>query len=261
MDKKTAAIVLCAGMGSRLGLPENQNKCAVSIAGTSPAQYMVSALTDAGVDRITVVVGYASESVKKVLSEYTESGRVSFAENSYYDKHGCNYSLACGMADENIAQADRIIIAEGDSLLNRRSISQLAETDAEAASLVRAEKYVDPSRSVIAVGSGGKILRYEYDVCHKGVMPELPEGESVIGDSMQLWMFSGQTLGRLRELLGEYRREADSAERPMLHSGIYSINMLGERIEPVFSDEPDGWINLNTQEDLRKAGDTPWLIR
>ena len=78
---------------------------------------------------------------------------------------------------------------------------------------------------------------------------------------MQLWMFSGQTLGRLRELLGEYRREADSAERPMLHSGIYSINMLGERIEPVFSDEPDGWINLNTQEDLRKAGDTPWLIR
>lgn len=261
MDKKTAAIVLCAGMGSRLGLPKEQNKCAVSVAGTSPVQYTVSALADAGVDRITVVVGHASESVRNALTDCAGSDRVSFVENPYYDRHGCNYSLACAVADGNTGQADRIVIAEGDSLLSRRSIAQLANTDADAASLVRPEKYVDPSRSVIAVGREGKILRYKYDAQHRGVMPKLSEGESVIGDSMQLWLFSGAMLVRLRELLGEYRREADSGGEPMLHSGVYSINMLGEKIEPVFSDEPDGWINLNTQADLRKAGNTSWLIR
>lgn len=261
MDSKTAAVILCAGIGSRLGLPEGQNKCAVSIAGITPIQYTASALLDAGVDRITVVVGYASESVKKALFGYDRLDRIRFAENIYYDKHGCNYSLACGMMDDQTENADRVIIAEGDSLLSRRSIEQIVRKEEEAVSLVRDKGYADPARSVIAVGRAGKIFRYEYDTSHSGVMPKLAEGESVIGDSMQLWLFAGEALGRLRELLREYREEADRSGKPMLHSGVYSINMLGEEIEPVFSDEPNGWINLNTQEDLRKAGNTSWLIR
>lgn len=261
MDSKTAAVILCAGMGSRLGLPEGQNKCAVSIAGITPIQYTASALLDAGVDSITVVVGYAPESVKKALSGYSKADRIRFVENIYYDRYGCNYSLACAMADGHTEKADRVIIAEGDSLLSRNSVKQIVCREEEAASLVRDKSYVDPARSVIAAGRAGKISRYEYDTSHRGMMPKLAEGECVIGESMQLWLFAGKALGKLRALLREYREEAEQCGKRMLHSGVYSINMLGKKIEPVFSDEPEKWINLNTEDDLRKAGNTSWIIK
>lgn len=261
MDRKTAAIILCAGQGSRLGLPDGQNKCAVPVAGTTPVEYTVSSFLDMGVDQVTVVVGYGEKSVRDALSYYNESDRLFFAENKSYLRHGCNYSLACGMMDESVSGVERILIAEGDSLLDRRSIEQMVHTNSEAAVLVRPKRYVDPARSVTTVGRDNIILQYVYDTSHRGVFPELKRGENVIGESMQLWLFSGKALRRLRRLLKEYRMEADVTNTPMLHSGVHSINMLEEKTKPVFSEEPERWINLNTPDDLRKAGNASWLIK
>lgn len=55
MDGSTAAVILCAGMGSRIGLPEGENKCAVSIAGTSPIRHTAASLLRRGVSQIFVV--------------------------------------------------------------------------------------------------------------------------------------------------------------------------------------------------------------
>lgn len=261
MDRKTAAIILCAGVGSRIGLPPEQNKCAVPIAGTSPVRHCTVSLLHAGAGKITVVVGHAPDSVKNVLKDYEQSGQVTFVMNPYYNRHGCNYSLACGMASRFCQDAERVIIAEGDSMLNSSSMAQLAGSTQEAASLVRSRRYVDYTRSVIAVGEKKKILRYEYDAGHTGQPPTYSEGESIIGDSMQAWSFAGEDLQQLRRLLREYRKRADGGEIPFVHSGVYSINMLKTKIEPVFSEHPDDWINLNTQEDLRKAVKMKWLIK
>ncbi len=261
MDHKTAAIILCAGQGSRLGLPGGQNKCAVPLAGTTPVEYTVSSLLDMGVAQVTIVVGYGAESVRDALSDYDGSGKVFFVENESYLRHGCNYSLACGLMDESVSGMERVLIAEGDSLLDRRAIGQMIHTDSGAAVLVRPKRYVDPTRSVITVGRDNVILRYVYDTTHRGVFPKLEQDETVVGESMQLWLFAGNALRRLRSLLEEYRLEADKSDTPMLHSGVYSINMLGEKTKPVFAEEPERWINLNTQEDLRKAGKASWLIK
>lgn len=261
MDQKTAAIILCAGIGSRIGLPKEQNKCALPMAGTTPVGYTASALLKAGADKLIVVVGHASDSVKNALKDYVERGQVEFAVNPHYNWHGCNYSLACGMGGAYIENAERVIIAEGDSLLHPGSIQQLLCQKGMAASLIRSGLYVDYTRSVVAVGTQGAILRYEYDTTHTGRSLSMLEGEEILGDSMQLWSFSGEPLQRLKEQLREYKREADKGEAPFVHSGVYSINRIGLRIEPIHSDYPEDWINLNTQEDLRKAGNVKWLIK
>ena len=111
------------------------------------------------------------------------------------------------------------------------------------------------------MGEKGKILRYEYDATHRGSLPVCSDRESVIGESMQLWSFSGQPLKQLIKQLREYKGEADRSEIPFVHSGVYSINRLKIQIEPVVSEHPDDWINLNTQQDLRKAGNVKWLIK
>lgn len=259
MDYQTTAIVLCAGLGSRIGLPEGQNKCAAAVRETSPVQYGVSSLLEAGVDQVIVVTGYASDSVRMALSDYEGDKRIRLIHNPCYSKHGCNYSLACGMEAVAAEKAGRVIIAEGDSLLHRESIQQLVSQKADAASLVREKAYVDRKRSVIAVGCKGKILRYEYDPSHTGQVSICKGGEDILGESMQLWSFSGRPLEVLKKLMMDYKSRADKGNEPMLHSGIYSINQIEMEIEPVLSRRPEDWINLNTQDDLRKAGMAEWI--
>lgn len=261
MDAQTAAIILCAGVGSRLGLSPTENKCAVRISGTCPVRHSAAALLRAGVDQIIVVLGHASVSIKEALADYERSGVVHFVSNPHYSRHGCNYSLSCAMSSSYLERMERVIVAEGDSLLSEDSIRQLAGADAPAASLLRDMSYIDYSKSVVAIGRGGKILRYGYDGAHIGIQPTLEEYEQIMGESMQLWAFSGAPLQKLRELLRAYKEKADGSEAPFLHSGVYSINMLGTEIEPVYSDWPEKWINLNTRNDLRKAEMLPWLIK
>lgn len=258
MDYQTAAIILCAGLGSRLGLAEGQNKCAVSIQDTSSVRYGVLSLLEAGADFVIAVTGYASDSIENALSDYMDQTDIHLVYNPWYGKHGCNYSLACGMAAAAEMGARRVVIAEGDSLLHRASVQELFLKKASAASLLREKLYVDRRRSVVAVGRKNKILRYEYDSLHSGDI-YVGKDEDILGESMQLWSFSGNPLEALKEELRVYKSMADQGREPMLHSGVYSINQIKAEIEPVYSPKPDDWINLNTQQDLRKAELTEWI--
>ena len=253
MDCQTAAIILCAGIGRRIGLAEGKNKCAAAVQNTSSVQYSVSSLLEAGVDVVIVVTGYGSDSVKGALSGSVDKGAIHLVHNPWYDRHGCNYSLACGMEEASRMEVGRVVIAEGDSLLHRKSVQKLCQQNAIAASLVREKSYIDKKRSVVAVGCKNKILRYEYDPLHQGYI-YIGKDEEVLGESMQLWSFSGKPLEALKEELRAYKNMADQSREPMLHSGVYSINKIKVEIEPVCSPKPEDWINLNTQQDLRKAG-------
>lgn len=261
MDTKTTAIILCAGVGSRMGVPAGINKCALPIQGTSAIGHTASALFEAGVDQAAVVTGYAGESVLAALNGLACRDKITVVNNPVYAWHGCNYSLSCAMESDCVINAGKVVIAEGDSLLHRESIKKLVDTKADAASLIRDPSYVDYSRSVMAVGRYGKISRFEYDTAHCGRAPVLEEGETVIGESMQLWSFAGAPLERLKKLLSEYRKMADKSTAAFTHSGVYSINQLSAELEPVASDYQDQWINLNTQSDLRKAGEIKWIIK
>lgn len=259
MDCQTAAVILCAGMGSRLGLSEEQNKCAVSIRGTSPVQYGAASLLAAGAEHVIVVTGHARASIEQALLDEPWDGRLHLVHNPWYQRHGCNYSLACGMEAAAKLGARRVVIAEGDSLLHRASIRQLCSESSAAASLVRGIRYADSKKSVVAIGRGQRIFRYEYDPSHEGRLDGCQDGETLIGESMQLWSFSGAPLEALKRALMAYKHAADGSMEPMLHSGVYSINQFREGIVPVFSDRPEDWINLNTQQELRKAGVTEWV--
>ena len=263
---KTSAIILCAGIGSRMGFKEGINKCAIPINNTSAIKHTVTALIQSDIQNIVIVIGYASDSVKDALKTIKESDRITYAENPYFDYHGCNYSLACASNNEKIISSHRLIIAEGDSLLNPTSMQKIINSDYHTSSLIRDTSYIDYTRSVTAVGENKKIMRYEYDTAHTGLPPDLKQNESIIGESMQLWSFSGNTLQHLLKLLQIYKDTALKSNTACLHSGVYSINQLGAQdndlnIEPIESDVPDDWINLNTVDDLEKAKTVQWLLK
>ena len=254
------AVILCAGVGSRMGSQPDINKCAMSFCGTSAIGHTVKSLSAAGVKRIVVVVGHAEQSVREALMGLHIDADIMFVRNEKYDFHGCNYSVACGVLAVS-EESNRLIIAEGDSLLHSLSIQQVVGSFAESAALVRSPNYVDHRRSVIAIGIDGKITRYAYDQNHAGKLPELSANESIIGESMQLWSFSGTHLKELRALLLEYKKTADSSMSPRTESGVYSINMLKTHATPIMSTLPNEWININTQNDLEKAKVLKWTLK
>ena len=260
MGFASTAIILCAGSGSRMGSSENINKCAIPFGGTTSVRHVARALLEAGAKHIAAVVGYAKDSVCSALAGIGAS--VGYVPNEDYDFHGCNYSVACGVLHESVLHSERVLIAEGDSLLHMDNVREIVTFRGDAAALVRQGEYVDYSKSVMAIGyhTNAGITRFAYNTDHSNAPPEMAEGEAIIGESMQLWSFSGSPLQELRSLLREYKHMADLSSTPMMESGVYSINMLTSPITPVRARKPDGWINMNTPEDLRKAGSAEWLL-
>ncbi|MCL1864044.1 MAG: NTP transferase domain-containing protein [Defluviitaleaceae bacterium] len=253
-----AAVILCAGVGSRMGLPPDINKCAAAFGGYSAVGHTLSSLLYAGVSNFYIVVGHAEDSVRNALSNYIGKIDIKFCINSSYDFHGCNYSLACGVmaVDDNCTG---LIVAEGDSLLHPDSFKQLAEVKQNAASLIRSPEYINPKRSVVAAGKNKIIEKYLYDQSHTGILPALDDEESILGESMQLWYFSGEPLKKLIRNLNEYKNLANNSEMPMTESGVYTINNIEFPITPVMSKHPDDWLNLNTKKDMESASELRWL--
>lgn len=260
MDSETVAIILCAGLGQRLGATDI-NKCVIPIGNTTPIQHTAKVLCDAGVDRLVIVTGFAASSVEEVIKRSEYTGKIDIIHNPYFYIHGCNYSLACAMKAESVKKAKRLIIAEGDSLLHKTNIENLIQKEYNAASLVRDVSYIDYSRSVMAIGDGKYINRYVYNQEHTPAYPSLFMGERIIGDSMQLWLFSGNVLKKFMGLVIEYGFWVENDKIAHTDSGIYSINMLGCEISPIKAELPDAWINLNTKTDLERARGMEWLLK
>ena len=226
--------------------------------GTSAVRHGTIALFNAGVKKMVVVTGHAEDSIKNALEDLVFSSDIHFVKNDMYNFHGCNYSVACGMA-AIIKESKKVIIAEGDSLIHPTSIEQLVSCNEESAVLVRSPEYIDPKRSVVAIGTSHKVTRYAYDQNHIGNFPVLTERERIIGESMQLWSFSGEVLNELCDLLKEYKETAEKSKVPKSESGVYSINKLQTPAMPVMSNLPKEWININTKHDLEKAKVLKWI--
>lgn len=84
------AVILAAGSGSRLtvishGLP----KCLIPVGEKPLIQHQLEALSDAGIGKILVIVGYKADEVRKVVGN-----QVSYIENDQYEDTNSLYSLS-----------------------------------------------------------------------------------------------------------------------------------------------------------------------
>ena len=86
------ALMLAAGMGKRLGkLTKDNTKCMLPIEGKTLIERSVEALLDAGVTKMTIVVGYKGDNLIRFLTEECDNPRIKemefvFIDNPIYDK-------------------------------------------------------------------------------------------------------------------------------------------------------------------------------
>ena len=115
------AVILAAGMGKRLGqYTQNSTKCMVKVNGKTLIEYTIEALIKANIKKLTLVVGYKSEVLKKFITSKFDQKNLSkleikYIENHVYDKTNNIYSL--WLAKELLA-ADDTILLESDIIFD-----------------------------------------------------------------------------------------------------------------------------------------------
>ena len=121
---QTAAIVLCAGKGTRMGSAPI-NKVAFDCAGVPVVRRIVDNMRAGGVSRFVIVVGHRAESVMAALDG--EPG-VFYAYQSV--QKGTGHATACGLAIlEEVGFTGRVIVSMGDKIVTPRIVRELLSRD------------------------------------------------------------------------------------------------------------------------------------
>lgn len=255
---KRKAVILAAGVGSRMG-PYSKDipKCLIDLNGTNAIKHILSCLSSCGIDESIIVVGYKAEQIIEAVGNCLYGMKITYVYNEYYDYHGCEYSLA--LSGKELKDADSVIITEGDLLMPVEYYKTFIGSPYENAVAVR-DLEINPQRSVVAVGKKNIVEEFVYDREHIDVFRFINDRTMVIGESMQLWKFSGESVRELVRFLDRFCSTV--SEEPDLRNGLFSINLAIKNypMHPVFING-EKWINLNTAEDVEKGRRELWVRR
>ena len=122
-----AAIILCAGKGTRMGAAA-RNKVCTPCAGVPVVRRILANLRAGGVSRFVVVTGHRAESVMRALDG--ERG-VLFAYQR--EQLGTGDATRCGLRVlEDVGHVGPVVVTMGDKIVSSRLVHELLAIDATA---------------------------------------------------------------------------------------------------------------------------------
>jgi len=129
------AIILAAGMGSRLGsLTRDKAKCLVEVGGMPIIDRVLRQLKWLGVERLTLVVGYQAEGLMDHVLQCAERpAGIEFVRNDIFAETNNMYSL--WLAKDALCRTD-VLLLESDLLLPDSVVRGLADAPCANACLV-----------------------------------------------------------------------------------------------------------------------------
>ncbi len=115
-----AAIILCAGKGTRMG-DDSKNKVCFDCAGVPVVRRIVANMRAGGVRHFVIVVGHRAESVMSALDG--ERGVVYAYQR---EQKGTGHATGCGLRVlEDIGFEGPVIVSMGDKIVSTRIVSEM----------------------------------------------------------------------------------------------------------------------------------------
>ena len=119
------AIILAAGMGSRLGkYTANNTKCMLTINGRTLIERALDSLDGAGIQRCVIVAGYQKQNLMNFVGPRYKNIDITWIANDVYNKTNNIYSLY--LAKDHLL-ADDTLLLESDLIFEDRLIERLLE--------------------------------------------------------------------------------------------------------------------------------------
>ena len=151
------AIILAAGMGRRLGeLTDDNTKCMLEVNGTRLIHRTLDNLTEVGIKRVVLVVGYKAENVKRLIGDRYKDIDIVYVENKIYDKTNNIYSLF--LAREYLLERDSLLL-ESDLIFESSVLRKIVENKYPNIALVdKYESWMDGT--VVTLDEENKIEEF-----------------------------------------------------------------------------------------------------
>ena len=232
-----SAVILAAGRGARLSpLTDQRPKCLLPIGGRAILDRQLAALADAGVDRVTIVTGYAADMVDAHLA-----GRpgVHTVRNP---RHTTTDNLAsCHAAREQFVGAATVLL-NGDALFEREVLADLLAAEPVPILIAIDRKALYDADDMKIVTTHTNRLR------HIGKDLAQPDGEAI---GITLLRDEGRDRF-LRQV--EARLAAPGGERALYTE---ALDAMAAEIS-VRAVHGRRWIEIDTPQDLAAAEAMPW---
>ena len=167
--KTTAAVILVAGIGSRLRpITDDRPKALVAVGGETILARAVRLLAEYGVRRVVLATGYREDAVKAAMRGAPLA--VEYCKNPEFDRTQNSVSLAlCRGA----LGSDAFFKLDGDVVFQRQVLERLDDSSAELAVAVDAGRMLDAEAMKFSV-AGSRISAFG-----KGIALEASAGESI----------------------------------------------------------------------------------
>lgn len=228
-------IILAAGNGSRLRAAIGpRSKCLADIGGKPLVIRQLDALANAGVDDVTVVVGYDANQVRRVVGR-----RATFIENG--DFRRTNSLVSYLLAARQLA--GDLFVVNCDVLFPSRVLSDMELLEGSVV-VFDSSSGSDPEHMKVAIAADGSL---------QAMSKTLPP-ESVGGENVGILRLDAPTARAVTEagnrLVGSGRRSAWLAEAVQVAAGGHRLAGLDVAGTP--------WVEIDFPEDLDRARSSVW---
>ena len=141
---RITAILLAAGVGRRLDQP--QPKVLAKMGDSSLLARHLALLAEAGVDTLSITIGYEGETIRRAVREAGSALDIRFVENERF-REG---SLGSLWRQADLLRAgDTILLMDGDVLYDRRMFERLLAAPGEAVMLV--DRNIEPGDEPVKI--------------------------------------------------------------------------------------------------------------
>lgn len=243
LTSETCAVILAAGLGSRLGANTREcPKCLVPVSGIPILERMIDTLSQAGITRIVIAVGYLGHHIRDFVEAKYPDLSIQLVENPQYASTGSVFSL--DLALDTVAPDLHTLIVEGDVVLDPALIERTflaAKSSAHAATLLA--EYEPSLSGTFALVNGGVVSAWTHESVRANDFPLHASFKTV----NITFMRSGTPLAALREAVK--RTISDRGCRAPLEYAMQDLVSQGMQIVAV---ETAGlrWFEVDTPEDL-----------
>ena len=232
------AVILSAGQGKRLmPLTANDPKCLINIGGQTLIEWQINALYKAGIDQVTVVVGYQAGRVRQLLQHRYDPQRV-------WSLYNPTYAWADNLFSCWVARAEmdeEFMLLNGDTIFEAAVVKRLLQTPVHPVTVATHQKhYYDADDMKVAL-DGDRLVKIGKDLAVGNV-----DGESI-----------GMILFR-REGPSMFRRAVDRALRDSAACKKWYLSVIDEMAQSlaVRTCLINGlqWCEVDFPADLKQAG-------
>lgn len=240
-------IIPAAGEGVRLRpLTDSMPKCMVPLAGEALLIRQLAALCRAGLDDISIVLGYRSESVKAAVTNCR------FFENPEYAATNMVHTLMC--AQEVLEEGDDVLVAYSDIVYEPGVVSALlaaepapmriaCNSEWEKCWRLRLDNPLDDAETFKADRNG--------NVLELG--RKAKSYAEIEGQYMGLFILDAAAAGMLPKLYRSWPDDEifEGREKKKMFMTALLQNLLDAGVRGASVSVPGGWLEVDTLDDLR----------